>query len=249
MEGIVQHFPKAYDIGDILRRLGAAQANLGQQYQQYDMHERSEQFFALALANMRKSLEVDNVPLGHIILAELLMVRDQDEEALAELQLAKSLTSDRDEEAQIESDIANIAMLQEKYDDAIAHMKRVAEINPNYKGIWLNIGLAYRRKQNYDEAVAYYQRALEQQPDDIAVYAELGALYIATHQLKEALEAVETGLRYHPNSAHLRALLAAIYIDKGDRRQAQAALAEAERINPDLEIVQAVREILSKKRK
>jgi tetratricopeptide (TPR) repeat protein len=249
MEGIVQHFPKAYDIGDILRRLGAAQANLGQQYQQYDMHERSEQFFALALENMRKSLEVDNVPLGHIILAELLMIRDQDEEALAELQLAKSLTSDRDEEAQIESDIANIAMLQEKYDDAIAHMKRVAEINPNYKGIWLNIGLAYRRQQNYDEAVAYYQRALEQQPDDIAVYAELGALYIATHQLKEALEAVETGLRYHPNSAHLRALLAAIYIDKGDRRQAQAALAEAERINPDLEIVQAVREILSKKRK
>jgi tetratricopeptide (TPR) repeat protein len=249
LEGIVQHFPKAYDIGDILRRLGASQANLGQQYQQYDMNERSEQFFALALENMRKSLAVDNVALGHIILAELLMIRDQEEEAIAELQVAKSLTSDKDEEAQIESDLANIAMVHQKYDEAIAHLKRVAEINPNYKGIWLNIGLAYRRLKNYDEAESYYQRALEAQPEDIAVYAELGALYIATNQLDEALETVEQGLRYHPGSAHLRALLAAIYVEKGDRRQAQAALAEAERINPDLEIVQAVREMLYKKRK
>ncbi|HEX9131456.1 MAG TPA: tetratricopeptide repeat protein, partial [Ktedonobacteraceae bacterium] len=249
LEGIVQHFPKAYDIGDILRRLGVSQANLGQQYQQYDMNERSEQFFALALENMRKSLAVDNVPLGHIILAELLMIRDQEQDAIAELQLAKSLTSDKDEEAQIESDLANIAMVNQKYDEAIAHLKRVAEINPNYRGIWLNIGLAYRRQKNYDEAESYYQRALEAQPEDIAVYSELGTLYLATHQLNEALETVEQGLRYHPDSAHLRALLAAIYVEKGDRRQAQAALAEAERINPDLEIVQAVREILYKKRK
>jgi tetratricopeptide (TPR) repeat protein len=249
LEGIVQHFPKAYDIGDILRHLGVSQANLSEQYKQYDMNERSEHFFALALESLRKSITVDNAPLGHIILAELLMIRDQAEEAIAELQLARSLTSDKDEEAQIESDLANIAMMHQKYDEAISHFKRVAEINPNYDGIWLNIGLAYRRQENYDEAEAYYQRALEAQPDDIAACAELGTLYITTHQFDEALETVEQGLRYHPGSAHLHALLAAIHSEKGDRRQAQSALAEAERINPDLEIVQAMREMLYKKRK
>lgn len=249
LESIVQHFPKAYDIGVMLRHLGIAQANLSQHYKQYDMNERSEHFFSLAVESLQKSIAVDNAPLGHIVLAELLMTRDQDEKAIAELQFAKSLTSDRDEEAQIESDLANIAMMRQKYDEAIAHFKRVAEINPNYKGIWLNIGLAYRRQQNYDEAEAYYQRALEAQPDDLPIYAELGTLYLATRQLDKALETIERGLRYHPNSAHLRALLAAIYLEKGDRRQAQAALVEAERINPDLEMVQAVREMLYKKRK
>ncbi len=249
LEGIVQHFPKAYNIGEMLRNLGALQANLSEQYKQLDMDERSEQFFALALESLHKSLAVDDAPLGHILLAELLMINDQAEEAIAELQLAKSLNSDKEVEAQIESDLANIAMMHQKYDEAIAHLKRVAEINPNYDGIWLNIGLAYRRQKNYDEAEAYYQRALEAQPGEIAVYAELGALYMARNQLDKALETVEQGLRYHPDSAHLRALLAAIYADKGDRRRAQAMLAEAERINPDLEIVQAVREILDKKRK
>ncbi len=213
------------------------------------MNDRSEHFFEVALESVRKSIAVDNTASGHIILAKLLMLRDQAEEAIAELQLAKSLTSNKDEEAQIEADLGNIAMMHQKYDEAIAHFKRVSEINPNYKGIWLNIGLAYRRQENYDLAEAYYHRALEAQPDDIAVYAELVPLYMATNHLDEALETVEQGLRYRPNSALLHALLAAIYSEKGDRRQAQAALAEAERINPDLEIVQAARDMLNKKRK
>ena len=249
LQAIIQRFPKAHDNGAMLRYLGIAYADLSEQYKLYAMNDRSEHFFEAALGSVRESIAVDDTAPGHILLAKLLMLRDQAEEAIAELQLAKSLISNRDEEAQIEADLGNIAMMHQKYDEAIAHFKRVSEINPNYKGIWLNIGLAYRRQENYDLAEAYYQRALEAQPDDIAVYAELGPLYLATNHVEEALETVEQGLRYHPNSAHLRALLAVIYSEKGDRRQAQAALAEAERINPDLEIVQAAREMLNKKRK
>ncbi len=249
LEGILYHFPKAYDIGSILRHLGVSQADLSEQYKQDDMHERSEHFFELALESLRKSIAVDNAPLGHIILAELFMTNDKEEEAVAELQLAKSLTSDRDEEAQIEADLARIAMAHQNYDEAIAHYKRVAEIDPNYNGVWINIGLAYRRQEKYDEAEMYYQRALEAYPNEMALYAELGNLYLTTMQLDKAVEIVEQGLRYRPDSAHLHALLAAIYSEKGDRRRAQSELAEAERINPDLEVVRAVRDMLHIKRK
>jgi len=44
-------------------------------------------------------------------------------------------------------------------------------------------------------------------------------------------------------------LLAAIYSEKGNRQRAQRELAEAERINPDLDVVQAVREMIHPKRK
>ena len=249
LEGIIQHFPKDHDIGNILQHLGVSQAGLSGQYKQDNMDELSEHFFELALESLRKSIAVNNAALAHIILAELFMTNNREEEAVAELQLAQSLTSDRDEEAQIEADLASIAMVHQNYDEAIARFKRVAEINPNYNGVWLNIGLAYRRQEKYDEAETYYQRAVEAQPNDFAAYAELGTLYIVKMQLDKALEIVEQGLRYHPNSAHLHALLAAIYSENGDRRRAQSELAEAERINPDLEVVQAMREMLHTKRK
>jgi len=249
LEGIIQRFPKDHDIGNILQHLAVSQADLSEQYKQDDMDEVAEHFFELALDNLQKSIAVNNAALAHIILAELFMTNDRTEEAVTELQLAKTLTITRDEEAQIEADLASIAMVSEHFDKAIEHFKRVAEINPNYNGVLINLGLAYRRQEKYDEAIAYYQRALEAYPNEIPIYAELGTIYMTTSQLDKAMEIVEQGLRQHPDSAHLHALIAAIYSENGDRRRAQAELAEAERINPDLEIVDAVREMLHPKRK
>jgi len=245
LEGIIHHFPKSYDIGNVLRFLGASQTDLAQQFDRLEMPKRSQHFLELAEASLRQSIETDNTALGHMLLAELLMRLDRDEEAQAEFQSARSLTSNRDEEAQIEFDLASIAMKQEKFDEAVSHFKQVAEINPNYDGIWLNIGVAYRRQKNYAEAEAYLKRALEAQPHDLAAYVELVNIYIFTRQTEKAYETVEQGLRYYPESAHLHALLATVYMDREDRRRAQAELEKAERINPDLDIVQAVRDMFN----
>ncbi|HXZ03300.1 MAG TPA: tetratricopeptide repeat protein [Ktedonobacteraceae bacterium] len=249
LESIIQRFPRDHDIGNILQHLAVSQADLSEHYKKDDMDELAEHFFEMALENLQKAIVIDNSALAHIILAELYMVNDRKEEAVAELQLAKPLTSNRDQEAQIEADLASIAMEDEQYDEAIEHFKRVAALNPNYNGVLINLGLAYRRQEKYDEAIAYYQRALEANPNEIPIYAELGTIYMTTSQLHKAMEIVEQGLHHRPDSAHLHALLAAIYSEKGDRRRAQSELAEAERINPDLEVVQAVREMLHAKRK
>jgi tetratricopeptide (TPR) repeat protein len=249
LEAIVQRFPKDPDIGKILQLLAVSQADMSQLYKQENMSVLEEHFFKMALDNLQKAIAINNTGLSHIILAELYMTNDRIDEAIAELELAKSLTDNRDEEAQIESDLASIAMVQERFDDAIEHYKRVADINPNFSGVLINLGLAYRRQEKYDEAIAYYQRALELFPDEMPIYAELGTIYMTTQQLDKAIEIVERGLSQRPDSAHLHALLAAIYSEKGDRRNAQSELAEAERINPDLEVVQAVREMMYPKRK
>jgi len=179
------------------------------------------------------------------LLAELLLATDREEEALAAYASAKSLSTSRDEEALIEFDLATIAMMHERFDEALSHFMRVAEINPDYDGIWLNIGIAYRRLKNYTEAETYLIRALEAKPKDLAPYVELTNLYVVTGQTAKAYATVEQGLRLHPQSAQLRALLAAVYMDRNDRRRAQAALEEAERINSDLEIVRSIRNIFN----
>ena len=249
LEDIIQRFPKDHDIGNILQLLAVSQADLSEQYKQDNMNVLAEHFFELAMDNLQKAIAINNTALAHITLAELFMTNNRKEEAIAELQLARTLTENRDEEAQIEADLATIAMVDEHYDEAIEHFKRVAEINPNYNGVMINLGLAYRRLEKYDEAIVYYQRALEAYPNEVPIYAELGTIYMTTQQLDKAVEIVEQGLRQRPNSAHLHALLAAIYSEKGNRRRAQSELAEAERINPDLEVVQAVREMMHEKRK
>lgn len=245
LEGIVQRFPRDYDIGNILRNLGAAQADLAEKYRDLKMTERSEHFFELAEANFRRSIAANNTALGHLLLAELLVATDREEEALADYASAKSLSTSRDEEALIEFDLATIAMMHERFDEALSHFMRVAEINPDYDGIWLNIGIAYRGLKNYTEAETYLKRALEAKPKDLAPYVELTNLYVVTGQTAKAYETVEQGLRLHPQSAQLRALLAAVYMDRNDRRRAQAALEEAERINSDLEIVRSIRNIFN----
>jgi tetratricopeptide (TPR) repeat protein len=58
---------------------------------------------------------------------------------------------------------------------------------------------------------------------------------------------VSQGIRTIPQSAHLRALMSLVYLEQGDNRRAREYLQEAERINPDLEIIQALREVLKKK--
>jgi len=249
LEAIIQRFPKDPDIGKILQLLALSQADLSQLYKQENMSELAEHFFEMALDNLQKAIAMNNAGLSHIILAELYMTHNLMDEAIAELELAKALTDSRDEEAQIESDLASIAMSQEQYDEAIEHYKRVADMNPNSRGVLINLGLAYRRQEKYDEAIAYYQRALEMFPNEMPIYAELGTIYMTTQQLDKAIEIVEQGLLRLPDSAHLHALLAAIYSEKGDRRQAQSELTEAERIDPDLEVVQAVREMMHPKRK
>jgi tetratricopeptide (TPR) repeat protein len=249
LEAIIQRFPKDYDIGRILQLLAVSRADLSEQYKQDNMDVLAGHFFELAMDNLQKAIAINNTALAHIILAELYMTNNRTEEAKAELELARTLTDNRDEEAQIEADLASMAMADEDYDEAIEHYKRVAETNPNYNGVLINLGLAYRRQEKYDEAITYYQRALEANPNEVPVYAELGTIYMTTRQLDKAVEIVDQGLRHRPNSAHLHALLAAIYSEEGNRRRAQSELAEAERINPDLEVVQAVREMLHPKRK
>ena len=65
----------------------------------------------------------------------------------------------------------------------------------------------------------------------------------------EARQILEQGLRVIPNSAHLRALLSSVFLETGDRRRAQAMLDEAERLDPENDIVKAMREEMNRARK
>jgi len=214
------------------------------------MNERAQHFAELAEASIRESLEVENNISGHAILGELIFRRGGNlDEAEAHLKQAREMVTDKDQEANIESDFGNISFERQQLDKALQHYQRAAELDPDFNNIWYKIGLVQRRLNQLDDALTSFERAIEMQPQELAPYAELTVIYTKQGQLLRARETLEQGLRGNPKSAHLLALLSSVYLQGGDLRRATEVLEEAERINPKLDIVQAMRDELNRRKK
>ena len=236
--------------GDVLRQLAITRESLSEYYGERGMNERAQHFAELAEASIRESLEVENNISGHAILAELIFRRGGNlDEAEAHLKQAREMVTDKDQEANIESDFGNISFERQQLDEALQHYQRAAELDPNFNNIWYKIGLVQRRLNQLDDALASFERAIEMQPQELAPYAELTVIYTKQGQLPRAREVLEQGLRGNPKSAHLLALLSSVYLQGGDLRRATEILEEAERINPKLDIVQAMRDELNRRKK
>src|SRR5712692_5070085 len=251
LERLARNF--AEQRGAILRQLGITQESLAEYYQEQGMQKRSEHFYALAEASLQESLTLENSMAGHALLAQLLLRQGSNiDEAEAQLKQARELVTNRNEEAAIEYDFGNLAIQRNQLEVALRHYQRVAEIDANFEGIWFSIGFIQRHLQRFQDAKDSYERAIEIQPKDVRPYAELCAIYMNEHQLPKAREILEQGLLAtpgNPQSAHLLALLSSVYLESGDLRRAQEVLEEAELINPQLEIVQHVREEMNRRKK
>ncbi|HET9921481.1 MAG TPA: tetratricopeptide repeat protein [Ktedonobacteraceae bacterium] len=239
--------------GEILQRLGILQATLADWYLDRNLTERSEHFYALAEATLNQSLDLTPSVAGHARLAEILFnhhIRlDEAETHLNQARELAASNANRTEEAMVEVDLAQLAVEREQYERALQHFQRAAELNPAMEGIWFNIGMMQRILKRFDDAEATYKHAIEVEPRDFRTYSELTAIYMNQRRYAEARQILEQGLRVIPNSAHLRALLSSVFLETGDRRRAQAMLDEAERLDPENDIVKAMREEMNRARK
>ncbi|MFL5626968.1 MAG: tetratricopeptide repeat protein [Ktedonobacteraceae bacterium] len=236
--------------GEVLRQLGITQESLSEFYRERGMNERATYFSQLAEASLREALATEETIAGHAVLAELLMRQGgRLDEAEEHLNIARGMITNTTEEAMIEADLGNVSLERNQLEQALQHYSRVAEIDPNFENIWLRIGVVQRNLNHLEDARAAYERAIEIQPRELTPYVELTNMYLSQGKLAEAREVLERGLRSNPKSAPLLALLSSVYLEAGDLRRAQAVLEEAEQANPRLEIVQAVREELDRRKK
>lgn len=94
-------------------------------------------------------------------------------------------------------------------DLAEAAYERVLVLDPDYRGVWLNLGNAAYRNGEYSDALAHYRRELASHPTaDIQVfigraYAELGKVDSARSAYEQALEMDGTSASAHIRMAEL----------------------------------------------
>ena len=243
---LVTRFPDDPDHTVAVQRLGAVQVAMADRFASLGLTDMAEHFMELGETTLRATLSEDQ-PLSYLLLAELLVGREEYDKAEELLLHAREIAQEIDVRAQIEFDLASLALENERFADAQSYMERVAELVPNYPGLWATLGFIHRNQNNYPEAEVYYRRAIEEEPTDVRPYSELGSIYISQNQFEKARNVLSQGISTLPQSAHLRGLMSALYLDQGDRVRAAEYLAEAERLNPELEIVQVLREELKKK--
>ena len=242
----VRRFPTDLDRPTAIQRLGAVQIALSERFEQLRLSERAEHFEQLGEATLRETLN-ESDPMGYLLLAEFLLSRTKYDEAEEMFLKALELAQENDMKAQIEFDLAELELDREQFAEAQRYLEHVAELAPNYPDLWGTLGFVHRHQENFPEAEVYYKRALEENPADVRIYAELATIHLEQNEFNKARDVLSQGIRAVPQSAHLRALMATVYLEQNDYRRAKEYLEEAERINPNLELVQAVRELVKAK--
>ncbi len=215
--------------------------------------EKAERFTQLSEQALREAIAAENAPSAYILLADLLMDRDdQLQEATALLDTARSLTSDSQEITLIEAGLAEIAQMQDQPEQALAHYQKVTELAPDYPDVWFNMGTLYHQLKRDSEAIQSLQRSIKTSPSQTGAHAELGAIYAERNELGKAREILLQGLGIDPESTDLLSVLSLSYIQGGDLRSAEKYLQQAEELleedDEEGEIVHNVRQILEQQK-
>lgn len=248
LEQVAQRFEQHRAV--VLRSMGGLQRVRSHYYKDVDDIKRADLFLKLAEASLQESLALEDRFETHISMAEVLIDRDENNdlnEARAHLLQAKSMLppDSAGDEAHIEMHLGEIAMEQERANEALEHYQRVIELEPDFASSWADLAHAYKKLGNVEEADAAFRRALVLEPDNLDLIWHLGELYLDEKKFDVAIQVFEDAVERNPNSAELNMYLGSAYLESGDVRQAEIFISKAEQLDPDHPGILSVRNILN----
>ncbi len=129
--------------------------------------------------------------------------------------------------------LATLLQRQGRHDEALAPLKRAAELAPADVGLQHNLGNALRRAGRPDEAATHYRRALALQPGHAKTHYSLANVLRDTGRLDEALRGYRLALRLDPAHADACLNLGNTCLELGLLADAEAAYRRAAQIRPE----------------
>ncbi|HJX37786.1 MAG TPA: tetratricopeptide repeat protein, partial [Anaerolineae bacterium] len=171
----------------------------------------------------------------HLALAEFYAAAGDEEEAAAQVDLAKT-SSPAERSAHL--DLAASYSQQGRPEDAIEEYLAFFQASSTRPQWWREreaywgLGLAHEQLDHLDQALAAYTEVLDLDPGYWQAYLRLGNLYLELGEPGQALAAYQRAVDLQPQDAHLRSLLGRAYQSLGRIEEATLAYQQALSIDP-----------------
>ena len=208
-----------------------AHAGLGEAFwRRYEMTGDSR-WVESAFEECRSAVEIDEFDVaGHVCLGHLYNGTGRTEEAISELELAKSLDPANDQALRGLADAyltdGEFQLAEETYKEAIA-------LRPHYWAGYNWLGIFYIRQGRYAEAIRSFEEVVRLAPDSYRGYSNLGAAYYYAERRVEARRAFERALEINPEDDLAAANLGTLYFFEGRFDEAAELFARAVALDED----------------
>ena len=173
-----------------------------------------------AIAVARHAVELNGkLAAARVSLGFALLRADRNDEARAELELARSLDPGN---ADVHRGLAELHQAAGQSAQAEAAFRKAIALRPGDRTLHDLLGTLYFHNDRLKEAEAEYRKSIELAPDGVPGLRNLAGVLIATGRLTEASELLERALRVQP-TATLYGNLGTVYFYQGLYPEAAAA--------------------------
>lgn len=117
---------------------------------------------------------------------------------------------------------------------AIAFLKLLIRIKPNFADAYCDLGKFYGKLGRYTEAIEFLKKAIRIKPGLAEAYNNLGLVYRMLERYMEAIESFKQAICIKPDFAEAHGNLGAAYLILGDRDSALEQYKILKEINRDL---------------
>jgi tetratricopeptide (TPR) repeat protein len=122
---------------------------------------------------------------------------------------------------------------KQQYREAVEPLTRVTELQPDFSGAWLELGICHGKLGDVDKALADYDRTLQLDAGNGAALYNSGLLLFDASRIDEALARFEKGIALKPADPDLLDMAARCYVHQGQFARAAEHLEKAKAATTD----------------
>lgn len=212
---------------------GRAKIIAGAILDQKQVDPRWPQLRVLAVADLQRSLSLDDTLIeGHYLLGRLQALPEGDTKQALE-SLKKVIDSDQATEEMKVKALITRAPIHENAEDQLADFNKAIELDPENMESYRARGLYHLLKEQPKEAIEDLKQAIKIDPENSPTYEALGMAYFIDENLDEALAAFDKAVELTPDSSTAYLQRARVYIVRNDLPKAIENLDKALELNPE----------------
>jgi tetratricopeptide (TPR) repeat protein len=166
---------------------------------------------------------------SYLVAGQLMLKKEYESEALAEVQKAVALNPNLPEAHFI---LGEIAISRHLFDEGVAEMAKEIEVNPNFSMAWYRLGEVLTRQERWSAAIPNLERAIWLNADFSGPYIVLGKCYFKTANYSNAEGILRTALKLDPNNYSATYLLGQTLMAADKKDEGRAVLEKLKNMTP-----------------